>query len=126
MAIVDTAQTAAGTGSSVVVERCQICNYAPLRQILFAGYLPPVNQMRTIGQLPNGAAGVPGAVAGLPTMHAGATWVDRGQADSVSSGIPVYQRYDEDPAREFCGAVYGVANYRTDEARGFGGGHWFE
>ena len=52
MAILDTAQTAAGTGSSVVVERCQICNYAPLRQILFAGYLPPVNQMRTIGQLP--------------------------------------------------------------------------
>jgi len=52
MAIVDTAQTAAGTGSSVVVERCQICNYAPLQQILFAGYLPPVNQMRTIGQLP--------------------------------------------------------------------------
>ncbi len=52
MAIVDTAQTAAGTGSSVVVERCQICNYAPLRQILFAGYLPPVNQMRKIGQLP--------------------------------------------------------------------------
>ena len=52
MAIVDTAQTAAGTGSSVVVERCQICNYAPLRSILFIGYLPPVNQMRTIGVLP--------------------------------------------------------------------------
>jgi hypothetical protein len=51
MAIVDTAQTAAGTGSSVVVERCQICNYAPLRRILFLGYLPPVNQMRTIGEL---------------------------------------------------------------------------
>ncbi len=52
MAFVDTAQTAAGTGSSVVVERCQICNYAPLRQILFLGYLPPVNQMRAIGDLP--------------------------------------------------------------------------
>ena len=52
MAIVDTAQTAAGTGSSVVVERCQICDYAPLRRILFLGYLPPVNQMRTIGELP--------------------------------------------------------------------------
>jgi C-methyltransferase C-terminal domain/Methyltransferase domain len=52
MAIVDTAQTAAGTGSSVVVERCQICNYAPLRRILFMGYLPPVNQMRIIGELP--------------------------------------------------------------------------
>ena len=52
MTIVDTAQTSAGTGSSVVVERCQICNYTPLRQILFLGYLPPVNQMRTIGELP--------------------------------------------------------------------------
>lgn len=52
MAIVDTAQTAAGTGSSVVVERCQICDYAPLRRILFLGYLPPVNQMRTMGELP--------------------------------------------------------------------------
>jgi hypothetical protein len=52
MAIVDTTQTAAGTGSSVVVERCQICNYAPLQRILFLGYLPPVNQMRTIGELP--------------------------------------------------------------------------
>jgi hypothetical protein len=52
MAIVDAAQTAAGTGSSVVVERCQICNYTPLRRILFLGYLPPVNQMRIIGELP--------------------------------------------------------------------------
>jgi len=52
MAIVDTAQTAAGTGSSVVVERCQICNYAPLQRILFLGYLPPVNQMRAISEFP--------------------------------------------------------------------------
>lgn len=52
MAIVDRAPAAAGTGSSVVVERCQICNYAPLRRILFLGYLPPVNQMRTIGEPP--------------------------------------------------------------------------
>ncbi|HYL45488.1 MAG TPA: class I SAM-dependent methyltransferase [Candidatus Limnocylindrales bacterium] len=52
MAIVDTAPTAAGTGSSVVVERCQICDFSPLQQILFLGYLPPVNQMRVIGELP--------------------------------------------------------------------------
>jgi hypothetical protein len=50
MAIVDKAPASAGTGSSVVVERCQICNFAPLRRILFLGYLPPVNQMRTIGE----------------------------------------------------------------------------
>ena len=59
MAIVDTAQTAAGTGSSVVVERCQICDYAPLRRILFLGYLPPVNQMRTMGELPKEQSAYP-------------------------------------------------------------------
>jgi len=52
MPIVDAAQTAAGTGSSVIVERCQFCNYTPLLSILFLGYLPPVNQMRIIGTLP--------------------------------------------------------------------------
>jgi hypothetical protein len=52
MPIVDAAQTAAGTGSSVIVERCQFCNYTPLQSILFLGYLPPVNQMRIIGTLP--------------------------------------------------------------------------
>lgn len=43
---------AAGTGSSVVVERCQVCDGNDLRPILFLGYLPPVNQMRTIGEPP--------------------------------------------------------------------------
>jgi len=43
---------AAGTGSSVVVERCQVCDGDDLRAILFLGYLPPVNQMRTIGESP--------------------------------------------------------------------------
>ena len=44
--------TAAGTGSSVVVERCQVCESPDLRPILFLGYLPPVNQMRAIGSAP--------------------------------------------------------------------------
>jgi hypothetical protein len=43
---------AAGTGSSIVVERCQVCDSPDLRDVLFLGYLPPVNQMRTIGQRP--------------------------------------------------------------------------
>jgi hypothetical protein len=46
------AQLAAGTGSSVVVETCQVCDSADLRAVLFLGYLPPVNQMRPIGQRP--------------------------------------------------------------------------
>lgn len=43
----------AGTGSSVVVDRCQVCNERALESALFIGYLPPVNQMRPIGQRPH-------------------------------------------------------------------------
>jgi hypothetical protein len=43
---------AAGSGSSVVVERCQVCDSPNLEAVLFLGYLPPVNQMRSIGQRP--------------------------------------------------------------------------
>jgi hypothetical protein len=43
---------AAGSGGSVVVERCQVCDSPNLHEVLFLGYLPPVNQMRTIGQRP--------------------------------------------------------------------------
>lgn len=42
----------AGTGSSVVVSRCQVCDSTDLRSAMFLGYLPPVNQMRPIGQRP--------------------------------------------------------------------------
>ena len=44
---------AAGTGSSVVVEHCQVCGQSDLQPVLFLGYLPPVNQMRTIGTSPH-------------------------------------------------------------------------
>ena len=40
---------AAGTNSSVVVERCQVCDSPDLAPILFLGYLPPVNTMPLIG-----------------------------------------------------------------------------
>ena len=43
---------AAGTGASVPVEYCQVCGHAPLQGVLSLGYMPPVNQMVTIGQLP--------------------------------------------------------------------------
>src|ERR1700674_5664064 len=66
MTILDEEKTAAGTGSSVVVERCQICSYAPLRQILFLGYLPPVNQMRTMGELPREQSAYPALLLSCP------------------------------------------------------------
>ena len=43
---------AAGTGASVPVECCQICGHAPLDDVLSLGYMPPVNQMVPIGQVP--------------------------------------------------------------------------
>ncbi|HKN01899.1 MAG TPA: class I SAM-dependent methyltransferase [Candidatus Binataceae bacterium] len=43
---------AAGTGGSVPVESCQICGHSPLENVLFLGYMPPVNQMRAIGDVP--------------------------------------------------------------------------
>jgi hypothetical protein len=50
---------AVGTGSSVVVEQCQICDSPELEQILFLGYLPPVNTMPTIGSIPHEQPGYP-------------------------------------------------------------------
>jgi hypothetical protein len=43
---------AAGTNSSVVVDRCQVCDSANLETVMFIGYLPPVNAMPAIGTRP--------------------------------------------------------------------------
>jgi hypothetical protein len=43
---------AAGTNSSVVVDRCQVCDSADLETVMFIGYLPPVNAMPAIGSRP--------------------------------------------------------------------------
>ncbi len=43
---------AAGTGSSVVVNHCQVCDSTDLKRVLFLGYLPPVNQMPKQGTTP--------------------------------------------------------------------------
>jgi C-methyltransferase C-terminal domain/Methyltransferase domain/Putative zinc binding domain len=43
---------AAGTGSSVAVTACQVCENHELKPVLFLGYMPPVNQMREIGEIP--------------------------------------------------------------------------
>ena len=44
---------AAGTGASVPIECCQVCGHAPLNTVLSLGYMPPVNQMVSIGQVPH-------------------------------------------------------------------------
>ena len=43
---------AAGSGGSVPVEWCQICGSTKLDSVLSLGYMPPVNQMVPIGQVP--------------------------------------------------------------------------
>ena len=43
---------AAGTGASVPVECCQVCGHEPLETVLSLGYMPPVNQMVPVGQVP--------------------------------------------------------------------------
>lgn len=40
------------TGSSIVINKCQICDHQDLESILFIGYIPPVNQMRPVGESP--------------------------------------------------------------------------
>jgi len=43
---------AAGTGSGLIISSCQICDNPELKHVLFLGYMPPVNQMRPIGAIP--------------------------------------------------------------------------
>jgi len=60
---------AVGTGSSVVVERCQVCNHPNLDSILFLGYLPPVNRMSTIGEKPHEQPSYPAQLLYCPHCH---------------------------------------------------------
>ncbi len=41
-----------GTGSSVIVDRCQVCGSNNLTDVVFLGFLPPVNTMQKIGTSP--------------------------------------------------------------------------
>lgn len=44
---------AAGTGGSITIDRCQVCDSGDLQNLLFVGYLPPVNGMPAIGTRPH-------------------------------------------------------------------------
>jgi len=43
---------AAGSGGSVVVDRCQVCDSLDLEPVVFVGFLPPVNTFVPIGTRP--------------------------------------------------------------------------
>ena len=61
-----TVQRAFNTQSSVVVERCQACDAAPLEPALFLGYLPPVNLMPEIGTPPREQPAYPAQLLRCP------------------------------------------------------------
>ena len=53
---------ATGTGHSVVIDHCQVCDSIDLDSVLFLGYLSPVNQMRTVGEVPDEQAAYPAGI----------------------------------------------------------------
>jgi hypothetical protein len=57
------------TGSSVVVECCQVCEHTPLDPILFLGYLPPVNEMHQVGARPREQSSYPAQLLYCPRCH---------------------------------------------------------
>ena len=57
---------AANTGSSVVVDRCQVCGEENLEPIIFLGYLPPVNTMPLLGEQPKEQAAYPAQLLKCP------------------------------------------------------------
>ena len=59
----------AGTGTSTVVQTCQICNDPGLLPSLFLGYLPPVNQMHKMGEKPAEQQAYPAQLLVCPKCH---------------------------------------------------------
>lgn len=57
---------AAGTGGSVVVERCQVCDSDRLEPVIFVGYLPPVNTMPPVGERPREQPAYPAELLRCP------------------------------------------------------------
>jgi hypothetical protein len=66
---------AAGTGSSVVVDTCQVCGSRELEPVLFLGYMPPVNEMPPIGAVPREQPSYP------------AQWLYCGRCELVQLGL---------------------------------------
>lgn len=57
------------TGSSIVVEQCQVCEHSNLEPILFLGYLPPVNAMHPIGRKPHEQPSYPAQILYCQKCH---------------------------------------------------------
>jgi hypothetical protein len=62
-------ELARGTGSSVVVDSCQVCGSTRLESVVFLGYLPPVNQMWSIGTPPREQPSYPAHLVRCPDCN---------------------------------------------------------
>lgn len=62
-------RSAFGTGTSLIVENCQVCNYPDLESTIFLGYLPPVNEMHLIGAKPKEQPSYPAELMYCPRCH---------------------------------------------------------
>lgn len=51
------------------IDRCQVCEGTDLRSVLFLGYLPPVNRMRSIGSPPDQEPWFPAEMLYCPACH---------------------------------------------------------
>jgi hypothetical protein len=60
---------AAGTGSSIVVDHCQVCDNPNLETILFLGYLTPCTRMNPIGEKPHEQQSYPAQILYCPQCH---------------------------------------------------------
>lgn len=58
-----------GTGTSAVVESCQISGSKNLKSVMFLGYLPPVNTLIPIGQRPKEQSSYPAELLYCPDSH---------------------------------------------------------
>jgi putative zinc binding protein len=83
---------AAGTGASVPVECCQLCGHAPLTNVLSLGYMPPVNQMVPIGEVPRQQPWFPTNLLHCARVRPGAT---RPRRQSRHKRISLYERNDQ-------------------------------
>lgn len=58
-----------GTGSSIVIRKCQVCDNPKLEQILFLGYLPPVNAMNPVNEQPHEQLSYPAQLLYCPRCN---------------------------------------------------------
>ena len=108
---------AAGSGASVPVECCQVCGHAPLETMLSLGYMPPVNQMVRLGEVPRQQPWFPTTLLFCSSLRAGAARPCGRSRHHLPAGISLHQRDDQAAARQFRRALCRVVEARSSSAR---------